>query len=232
VTLGAPADLQFGKDVPFTVSFWTSFTNWTGIRLVGNKDWRSGANQGWVIATAGNGRLQWNLGDGDAGGRSRRDYDGPGGTLNDGAWHHVVTVFDRVVGAVTYLDGAPVSTNSISGDLDSVDTAPGLAVNIGQDGLGTYTDNGAVGLRDCRIDEVAIWRRPLDAAEVKAIHQRGQQGLNLFGSAARTNSLPNGWRPARPSPTRPSCDPLVGVRLRSGSPFPPTAVSNRWCSPR
>ncbi len=194
VSLGAPADLQFGKDISFSVSLWTSFTNWTGDpAFIGNKDWRSGGNQGWAVATAGNGRLQWNLGDGDAGGRSRRDYDGPGGTLNNGAWHHIATVFDRLQGvAITYLDGAAVSTNSISGDLDSIDTAAGLAVNIGQDGLGAYTDNGAVGLRDGRIDDVAVWRRSLGAAEVQTIFQRGQQGLNLFGMAARTNSLPNG----------------------------------------
>ena len=194
VSLGAPADLQFGKDVSFSVSFWTSFTNWTGDpAFIGNKDWRSGGNQGWVIATAGNGRLQWNLGDGDAGGRSRRDYDGSAGTLNNGAWHHVVTTFDRTKGvASTYLDGVLVSTNSISGDLDSVDTASGLAVNIGQDGLGSYTDNGAVGIRDARIDEVALWRRALDAGEVQLLFRRGQDGLDPFGRPVLTNGFPNG----------------------------------------
>jgi len=193
VSLGAPADLQFGKDVNFSVSLWTAFTNWTGDPvLIGNKDWRSGGNQGWVIATAGNGRLQWNLGDGDAGGRSRRDYDGPGGTLNNGAWHHIATVFDRLQGvALTYLDGTAVSTNSISGDLDSIDTAAALSVNIGQDGLGSYTDNGAVGIRDGRIDDVAVWRRSLGAAEVRTIFQRGQQGRDLFGLEPRPQGFPS-----------------------------------------
>jgi phosphodiesterase/alkaline phosphatase D-like protein len=202
VTLGAPADLQFGRDLDFSVSFWSRFTNWTGDPVfVGNKDWRSGGNQGFVVATGGNGRLQWNLGDGDAGGRTRKDYDGPGGTISDGQWHHVVTVFDRQDGAVTYLDGNPVSTNEITAGLDSVDAPAGLSLNIGQDGVGTYTDNGAVGIRDGAIDEVAIWRRPLGAAEVRAIFDRGVAGLNLAGQPARPTTLPNGVAAGELAPT-------------------------------
>jgi alkaline phosphatase D len=193
VTLGSPADLQFGRTTAFSVSFWTRFTNWTGDPvLVGNKDWRSGGNQGWVVATAGNGRLQWNLGDGDAGGRSRRDYDGPAGTLSDGNWHHVATVFDRSGNALTFLDGNVVSTNVISGDLDSIDTPQGLAVNIGQDGVGAYTDNGAVGIRNALLDDVAIWRRALDPAEVRVIFTRGQGGADLFGRVPGPSTMPNG----------------------------------------
>lgn len=193
VTLGAPADLQFGKDTDFSVSLWTRFTNWTGDPvLIGNKDWRSGGNQGWVVATAGNGRLQWNLGDGDAGGRTRKDYDGPAGTLSNGQWHHVVTVFDRQDGAITYLDGQAVSTNEITAGLDSIDAPAGLALNIGQDGLGAYTDNNAVGIRDAAIDEVAIWRRSLGAAEVQTIFARGAAGANLAGQAPQPSTLPNG----------------------------------------
>lgn len=182
VTLGAPAGLQFGAATDFSVAFWTRFTNWTGDPVfVGNKDWRSGGNQGWVVATAGNGRLQWNLGDGDAGGRTRVDYDGPAGTLSDGLWHHVVAVFDRKNGAVTYLDGTSVSTNSITTDLGSIDAPQGLALNIGQDGRGAYTDNNAVGILDGVIDEVGLWARPLSASDVKVLHSRGTAGLGIDG---------------------------------------------------
>ena len=182
VTLGVPAGLQFGATTDFSVAFWTRFTNWTGDPvLIGNKDWRSGGNQGWVVATAGNGRLQWNLGDGDAGGRTRVDYDGPAGTLSDGIWHHIVAVFDRKNGSVTYLDGNAVSTNAITADLGLVDAPPGLALNIGQDGMGSYTDNGAVGILDGFIDEVGLWTRPLTPADVKLLHSRGVAGLGIDG---------------------------------------------------
>ncbi len=180
-TLGAPADLNFGNDTDFSVSFWTRFTNWTGDPAwVGNKSWLSGGNQGWVTATAGNGRLQWNLGDGAAGGRTRKDYDGPPGTLSDGNWHHVTVTFSRNGDGISYLDGVPVSTNAVAGDLDSLDTPAGLATNIGQDGAGTYTDNSAVGITDGQIDDLAIWRRAVTAQEVSAIHARGLQGAGLI----------------------------------------------------
>ncbi len=193
VTLGSPAELNFGRDTDFTVSFWTRFTNWSGDpSLIGNKDWRSGGNQGWMVATAGNGRLQWNLGDGDAGGRTRKDYDGPASTLSGGAWHHVVTVFQRSSDARTYLDGQLVDTTPIKVDLDSLDTPAGLAVNIGQDGRGDYTDNHAVGTRDLQIDDLAIWRRALDGSEVTAIRTRGLLGQDLFGRKATESTLPNG----------------------------------------
>lgn len=193
VTLGRPAELQMGTATDFTVSFWTRFTNWSGDPVfVGNKDWRSGGNQGWVVATAGNGRLQWNLGDGDAGGRTRKDYDGPGGTLSNGAWHHVTTVFRRASNAETYLDGVLVDTTAITGGLDSLDTPDGLALNIGQDGRGAYTDNGNVGSRLLLLDDVALWRRALDGAEIAAIHARGMAGLDLFGRSPATSTLPQG----------------------------------------
>ena len=193
VTLGSPTNLNFGRDTDFTLSFWTRFTNWTGDpAFIANKDWRSGGNQGWVVATAGNGRLQWNLGDGDAGGRTRKDYDGPAGTLSDGLWHHVATVFSRQSDARTYLDGKLVDTTPIRADLDSLDSPAGLAVNIGQDGHGDYTDSNAVGSRDMLLDDVAIWRRALDGTEIAAIQARGAAGRDLFGRLGAETTLPNG----------------------------------------
>jgi hypothetical protein len=182
VTLGSVPDLQFGADLDYSVSFWTRFTTWTGDpAFIGNKDWSSGGNQGWVIATAGNGRLQWNLGDGDAGARTRKDYDGPAGTFGDGRWHHVVVTFGRQSMGRSYIDGEQVNETSLIPDLDSIDTPAGLATNIGQDGKGSYTDNGAVGMTDGQLDDVAIWRRVLLPAEVAALYGQGLQGINVMG---------------------------------------------------
>jgi 2',3'-cyclic-nucleotide 2'-phosphodiesterase (5'-nucleotidase family) len=181
VTLGAPADLEFGADTDFTVAMWIRFKEWTGDpAFLGNKDWTSGGNQGWVIATGGNGRFQWNLGDGDAGGRTRQDYDGPGGTLSGGTWHHIVVSIRRSGDTVSYLDGQPVATNSLTADLGSISTPAGLAVNVGQDGRGSYTDNGEVGISDGEIDDLALWRRALTTAEIAAIYQRALRGRNVL----------------------------------------------------
>ena len=72
VTLGTPPELNFGGDVNLTVSLWVKFTAWKGDpSFISNKDWNSGGNLGWVLATAGDGRFQWNFTDGTG----RHDYD-------------------------------------------------------------------------------------------------------------------------------------------------------------
>jgi hypothetical protein len=177
VTLGYPVDLQFGADMDFTISFWSKFSIWTADpAFVANKDWNSGSNMGYVIATAGDGHLQWNL-RGDASGR--RDYDGPPHTVDGGNWHHVVVTFSRTGDCTTYLDGAQVDSRSIagSGNVDTIDL--GLSVNIGQDGTGFYTDGGNVGIEDGTIDDVGFWQRVLAASEVGRIYTSGLAGISL-----------------------------------------------------
>jgi len=183
-TLGAKADLDFGADTDFSVSFWTRFSQWSGDPpFIGNKSWASGGNQGWVVATAGNARIQWNLGDGDAGGRTRADYDGPANMIGGGQWHHVVVTFDRQGNGLTYLDGVLTNTTTLVAGLDSIDTPAGLATNIGQDGTGGYTDSLKVGIVDGEIDDVGLWRRVLQAVEITQLYQQGLQGVNLLGQA-------------------------------------------------
>ena len=140
-----------------------------------NKDWNSGGNQGFVVATAGDGHLQWNIADST---RTRKDYDGPGGLFNDGNWHHVVVTFKRDGDGVTYVDGAAVNATSVAG-LGNVGTPEGKALNIGQDGTGTYTDGGGVGIADGNIDDVAVWRRVLNVQETEAIYRVGTAGKSF-----------------------------------------------------
>jgi len=176
VTLGS-AVADFGT-TDFAVSFWAKISNWTGDpAFIGNKDWNSGGNQGWVVATAGDGRIQWNIADVD---RTRKDYDSPGGKFNDGNWHHIVVSFQRSADGVTYFDGVELNRTSLNPNLDVVGTAVGKALNIGQDGTGTYTDGGSVGIADGNIDDVAIWTRALTAAEAAAIYAKGQGGESVI----------------------------------------------------
>lgn len=102
VSLEAPADLGFGTDVSFSISFWAKLTDWGGDpSFISNKDWNSGGNQGFVLATDDDGRLQWNLA-GPPGGR--KDYDGPGGAFSAPNWRHVAVTFDRSGNATTFID--------------------------------------------------------------------------------------------------------------------------------
>ncbi len=177
VTLGAPADLNFGTSTDFSISFWAKFNTWAGDpAFLGNKDWGSGGNPGWVIATSGDGRLQWNY---SGPGSGRKDYDGPGGTMSNGAWHHVVFTVLRAGETVTYIDGEEVNRGDTSAGLNNVDTPAGFATNIGQDGTGRYTDGGGVEWTDLAIDDVGIWRRVLGGAEAKLIFEAGNQGKDL-----------------------------------------------------
>lgn len=177
VTVGNPADLNFGSDVDFSIAFWAKTTTWTeDPAFIANKDWDSGSNIGWVISTDGDGHLQWNLAGKPDGSRGdRKDYDGPAGLFTGGNWRHVVLSYDRQGNAVTYVDGAQVDSRAVSTPPNKPDTLPGLAINIGQDGAGDYGPK----FTNADIDEVAIWRRALIAEDVATI----------YGSAGGIGSL-------------------------------------------
>jgi hypothetical protein len=68
----------------------------------------------------------------------------------------------------------------------STDTA--LAVNIGQDGKGTYTDGGGEAAVNMLVDDVGIWQRAVTASEATAIYAAGQAGKDL--SQAKVSATP------------------------------------------
>src|SRR5262249_26343588 len=63
VSLGNRMDLDFGDTNDFSVSFWAKLAG-NSFRgdpaLIGNKNWGSGGNRGWVAAANGGGEFQWN----------------------------------------------------------------------------------------------------------------------------------------------------------------------------
>ncbi len=211
VTLGMPLELVFDSDglggppASFSVAFWSKLGAWTGDpAFIGNKSWNSGGNIGWVIATAGDGHIQWNFKDGNP----RRDYDGPSGLFSDNAWHHIVVTFDRGGNATTYVDGAMVDATPIAPSADSLD--PFYPTNIGQDGTGTYTDGGSVGVTDGQIDDVAIWRRVLSGSEVARIYASGLEGINVANVPDPTGVAVSGYVPGVGAT---GVSPAVVVRL-------------------
>lgn len=173
VTLGAPPELSFGGSTDFTISYWAKLNSRIADpAFISNKDWNSGNNTGWVIATDTGGAIQWNYR--ESTGPGRFDYDGPT-VYGDGQWHHVAVSFDRQGNALTFLDGVLVNTTSIAPAADTIDA---LNVNIGQDGTGQYVDSGAS--IDAVIDDVAIWRRALDPVDVAGIYRAGTNGQNVL----------------------------------------------------
>jgi hypothetical protein len=173
VTLGRPSDLDFGTTTDFSLAFWTKAVTWSGDpSFIGNKDWNSGGNQGYVLATDDDGHFQWNLA-GLPG--ERKDYDGPPGLFSDSNWHHVAVVFDRSAYAWTYVDGVLVDARQMNQNVNDVGTPSGFATNIGQDGTGTYGS----AFTDVTIDDLGIWRRIVTPQEVAGVYAAGQAGKDL-----------------------------------------------------
>ncbi|HSH17437.1 MAG TPA: LamG-like jellyroll fold domain-containing protein, partial [Verrucomicrobiae bacterium] len=178
VTLGAPADLNFGTATDFSVSFWVNSPGRSSDPgFIGNKDWGGGGNQGWILYASGN-KLGMNIGP------NRVDR---GGAAQDpeivgNGWHHVAAVFDRDGLFYAYVDGVLLGTANLAASSRNVDTPATMATNIGEDGTGTYNDitDGSPGFaQGTLIDDVGIWRRRLTPAEVAAIYQGGLSGQNL-----------------------------------------------------
>ncbi|MDO5977430.1 LamG domain-containing protein [Flavivirga spongiicola] len=124
-------DLSFRYDEDFTVSVWVnSTTDNSDPSILGDKDWGSGGNKGFVFAYRGNSGWKINIGDG-AGNR----VDISGNAINDGNWHLLTVTFDRDGDAVLYEDLVEIERKDMSavGNMDS-----GLPIYVAQDGTGTY----------------------------------------------------------------------------------------------
>ena len=195
IDLGSDPDFNFGSSKDFTVSVWvkttSAFPDNRGIggsasdpAVISNKDWTSGANPGWLIAGAGDGHWQWNIGDGSG----RADYDGPAAQLNDGTWHHLLVSHDRDGMADLYFDGTRAASRDISG-IGNIDS--GLPTAVATDGtLGATWPNWFPG----SIDLVRIWPRAFSPQEVAYVYQNE-------GALFR-------WRVSRFTPAE-LADPLV-----------------------
>jgi Concanavalin A-like lectin/glucanases superfamily len=82
--------------------------------------------------------------------------------VDDGAWHHVVVVFDRDAGITVYVDGVGRFTaGAFTGVID----------NSGPFLIGKSTGYGYFG---GTIDEVAVYPSALSAARVQAHHAAGR----------------------------------------------------------
>jgi hypothetical protein len=174
VTIGTPGtpptDLLFGSSQNFSVSYWVKLpVNY----LDGDLPFLASAatsygSFGLTLAPSYNaGGWSWFLGNASAG----VGLYGPGASINNGAWHHLVHTFDRTGNGITYLDGVQVSSlpDATAGDIDS-----GSEFNIGQAPDGVYPEAGSAD-----IDDVGIWRRVLTSYEAQSIYLVGNGGTSF-----------------------------------------------------
>lgn len=166
LSLGTATDLNLGTSTNFSVAFWIKATTWgsgNDPTFISNKNWNSGANQGWIIAGQTDGSTwQWNW---KASGTTRADFE-LGGTLSDGNWHHIAVTHNRTGNATFYHDGVQIGSVSIAAATGNIGTSNPTV--IGADGLFA---NATVS--DTRFDDVGIWARVLTAGEIAALYSSG-----------------------------------------------------------
>lgn len=147
--------IKFGTD-DFALSFWYRSDNGVanGGAMISNKNFDSGANQGFNIGDFNTGiRVNFTAQE-----SSRKDV------YNfapiDGVWHYVVVNFDRDGYIETFVDNKSAGKTDISKDADkSIDAANFV---IGADG---YFKNG---LDNAYLDELKVYSRLMSLDEIEA----------------------------------------------------------------
>jgi hypothetical protein len=169
VSLGMPPDFSFGDDDSFTVTTWyRSHGEQSGDPvIVGNKNWVSGGNPGWLLLANEGGGNSFGTNYASGGGErlDLEDID-----YNDTGWWFLAAVFDPSGLAVLYCGDAAGTMRWAALDAGPVGplVSP-LPINIGQDGTGSYPSN-----LDADLDDLAIWRRALSPQEIEALYQEGR----------------------------------------------------------
>jgi len=179
-SLGYRPDLQFGSNTSFTVSMWIQLpNNYTGNDLpfftdvVGSTfgfpgfcfeptfGTTEGATAGWPGGWGFSVYGSTDVGEG---------VYGDVGTINDGMWHSLIYVIDRVNGATVYLDGLVAHQNVQAGSsvvgIGNISTTN--FASIGQDPTGLYPQPGSA-----NIDDLGVWNRALTPLEAASIFTAG-----------------------------------------------------------
>ena len=181
----------------FTVAFWhrTSIDFSTispgDVSIVTNKNWQSGSNPGFTVGIGTNGRLEYNSGDGAG---TRCDYDGPGGTMNDGEWHYVVLV-QSPEAFLLYLDGRKVAEKScVLSTLSS-----GYPIRVGASWIYPAYYSGDV-------DKITIWNSLLSHPNIFDLYLKGRDAV-MTNSPTETVSMTPTHSPTTSPTPNPSLSP-------------------------
>jgi hypothetical protein len=162
----------------FTLDAWVLTTAAQGVVVLVDK--RSGPTPLGYVLFLVNGRLGFQMANGVGSvicaptptpGVSCVNYGGTGPNVADGQWHHVAAVVDRADttnGVRLYVDGNLVFTGApLSGNLDNTSDLYMGVRTPGQGGGGFFAG--------C-LDEVELFKRALDPAEIQAIYTAGPAG--------------------------------------------------------
>lgn len=135
---------DFGENQDFTIECRVRTSAGGDVSIVGNKDWSSGINTGFVLSFEFSSGVQWKVNIGD--GSNRVDINA-GGDIVDNEWYSLAVSFDRDGDMKMYLDGIFVDQANIS-SIGNINTNEGLF--FGADIENDFNFSGAIA-------EVRVW---------------------------------------------------------------------------
>ena len=149
VRIAADSVWNFGADRDFTIECRVRTDISADVAIVGNKDWVTGLNPGFVLSFKFPAGPQWKVNIGD--GANRVDINTGGEIAND-RWYTLGVSFDRDGLMKMYQDGALIDSADIS-HIGDITTGEGLF--IGTDVNGAFAFSGAIA-------ELRIWDTVLE----------------------------------------------------------------------
>ena len=149
--------LELGEDQDFTLEVRVRTEATPDVAIIGNKDWISGLNPGFVFSFEYPNGPAWKVNIGD--GSERADANGTSG-IDDGQWHTLSCSFDRDGMMRLYTDGVFSAEEDIS-EVGNIDVGNGW--HFGSDIFGAYSYTGA-------ISEVRFWHGVLSEETISAWH--------------------------------------------------------------
>ncbi|MFT4665693.1 MAG: hypothetical protein ACI8YQ_002908 [Polaribacter sp.] len=158
---------DFGADQDFTIECRVRTTLAADVAIVGNKDWDSGGNPGFIFSFRYASGPEWKVNIGD--GSNRADIN-TGGSIADNNWHTLTVSFDRDGEMKMYEDGVFLTSADIS-NVGDINTNEGLF--FGADIDGDYAYQGAIA-------EVRVWNTIV-----------GDQEVSDWACTAVNNTHPN-----------------------------------------
>ena len=168
--------LNFETNQDFTIECRVR-TNTTGdVAIIGNKDWGSGNNAGFVFSFKYPAGPEWKVNIGD--GTNRTDIN-TGGLIADNQWHTLSVSFDRDGYMKMYEDGQLLDSANIS-TVGDITTNAGLF--FGMDINQSYGYNGSVA-------EVRVWNTLVNNQNIQSWHCS-----HLDNTHPNFNNLIGYWR--------------------------------------
>ncbi|MBE8722623.1 LamG-like jellyroll fold domain-containing protein [Sphingobacterium pedocola] len=145
----------------FTIEMWIKAgANSSDPVIMGDKDWGSGGNPGFVICRSGS---SWKI---NFANNLRARYDiGSSKSIEDGLWHHIAVTFDKTKECIVYQDGERVGGAALTYKETDLMASPFNYIYLSQDGTGGYNDGGPNWAGS--FNEVRIWSTALSQQTIK-----------------------------------------------------------------